>query len=406
MNRKFLTMILILMVCLPQASIGLYVPSLPHMMVGFRATEMEMQLTMSVFMAGYAVSALISGILADRFGRKPVAVIGLAVFVIASLACLFAPHVWFLIGSRFFQALGGCCGTTLSRVMTRDTFDAQDQVKVLTYLSMAIAVTPAITPMIGGYLETWYGWQLSFAALAGAGTFLLGAVWFGVKETAPSRNEQAAKAGVIFRNYKHLMTNKYFLLFSLTISLTWCAYFTFITSSSFVLQGVMGASPIWYGVAYAVVVAGYMVGTALTRRLSKAFELNRIILVESLLAFAASAGMLVWIWFQPHSLLGIVLPMSVMMIGIGGIFPACHAAVLKPFDAIAGTASGLFFFLQMISGAVCGVIIGLFHTDSALPMVLTIHLFCLALLLSFYWLGWKENRSLYQEDQTSTQKVV
>ncbi|MBN2910329.1 multidrug effflux MFS transporter [Polycladomyces sp. WAk] len=390
--QPLMLMLLIALVCLPQASIGLYTPSLPKMTAFFHTTQSQVQLTISLYAVGYAVSVLVCGILSDRFGRKPILIVGMTMYTVATGVALFAQSIVTLIVCRFFQALGGCCGTVIARLITKDVYQDHDQIRVLTCLSTAIAVTPAVAPVVGGALETLYGWHLSFAVLLVLSVCMLVVMCFGFSETHLNRNHQI-NLRTVFRSYGYLLTNRYFLAYCLALSLAWCAYFSFISYSPHVLQHLLGVSPVFYGVCFALVVVGYITGTTLTRKLSGKWGLDRMILYGSILSVVASLFLFVVNTFVGLSVAGIVLPMMVVMIGVGAIFPACHAAVMRPFPAIVGTASGLFFFIQMISGALCSFIVDQFEGRTQLPMVSAILLSSCLLFVSFYWLGWRKQDS-------------
>jgi DHA1 family bicyclomycin/chloramphenicol resistance-like MFS transporter len=385
-------MLLITLVCLPQASIGLYTPSLPRMSAFFHTTQSQVQLTISLYAVGYAISVLVCGILSDRFGRKPILIVGMAMYTVATGMALYAQSIGTLIVCRFFQALGGCCGTVIARLITKDVYQDHDQIRVLTYLSTAIAVTPAVAPVVGGVLETYYGWHLSFAVLLALSVCMLAVMWFSFSETHLNRNHEI-NLRTVFRSYGYLLTNRHFLAYSLAISLAWCAYFSFISYSPHVLQHLLGVSPVFYGVCFALVVVGYITGTTLTRKMSGKWGMDRMILNGSILSVVASLFLFVVNTFVGLSVAGIVLPMMVVMIGVGAIFPACHAAVMQPFPAIVGTASGLFFFIQMISGAMCSLIVDQFEGRTQLPMVSAILFSSCLLFVSFYWLGWRKPKS-------------
>ncbi|PDZ09014.1 Bcr/CflA family drug resistance efflux transporter [Bacillus pseudomycoides] len=391
-NQSLLIFILITLVCIPQASIGLYIPSLPHMAKELHTNSNELQFTLSIYMIGYAFSTLICGILSDRYGRKPVLLAGLSIYLLATLLCLTASNVYVLIIGRFLQALGGGCGTVLARVIAKDTFESKDQIRILTYLSTAIAITPAIAPILGGYLEFYFTWKSGFLILSFISLMALLLCMFGLKETNAHKDLSATNFFTIVKNYKHLLTHRLFLTYSISIGLAWCAYYSFIQSSSFIFQDIFKVTPIVYGCMYAIVILGYILGTTFTRRYSNKIGINNVIMYESLLALGAAIVMLFVMYVNNSALIGILLPMSILMIGVGGIFPACQAAVMHPFVHIAGTASGLFFFIQMIFGAICGLILGSFQVHSQAPMVVTITFSCSLLVLVFYSLVWKDSK--------------
>ncbi|KWU61036.1 multidrug transporter [Bacillus mycoides] len=391
-NHSLLIFILITLVCIPQASIGLYIPSLPHMVKALHTNSNELQFTLSIYMIGYAFSTLVCGVFSDRYGRKPVLLAGLSIYLFATIICLMASNVYVLIIGRFLQALGGCCGTVLARVIAKDTFESKDQVRILTYLSTAIAITPAIAPILGGYLEYYFTWRSGFLILSFISLMALLLCMFGFKETNAHKDLSATNVVTIVKNYKYLLTHRLFLAYSISIGLAWCAYYSFIQSSSFVFQDIFKVTPIVYGGMYAIVILGYILGTIFTRRYSNKIGINNVIMYESLLALGAAIVMLFVMYFNNSALIGILLPMAILMIGVGGIFPACQAAVMQPFTHIAGTASGLFFFIQMIFGAICGLILSSFHVRSQAPMVVTITFSCGLLVLVFYSLVWKDSK--------------
>ena len=386
-HRLLLIVILITLVSIPQASIGLYIPSLPYMIEALHTNSSELQLTLSIYMIGYAMSTLVCGILSDRYGRKSVIIAGLAIYVCATLLCLTASTIHMLIIGRFLQALGGCCGTVVARVIVKDAFDPKEQVGILTYLSTAIAITSAIAPIIGGYLETYYGWRSGFVVLSLIALIALIFSALGLKETNPNPDRNAANMIVILKNYTFLLTQRLFLAYSITIGLAWCAYYSFIQSSSFVFQSVFQVTPTVYGGMYAIVIAGYIAGTAFTRRYSNKIGIHTVIIYECFIALGASIFMLVLTYFKMGLVVSVLVPMTVLMMGVGGIFPACQAGVMQPpFTRIAGTASGLFFFIQMMFGAICGLILSNFQIHSQVPMVLTIMVSCLLLSLSSFFI--------------------
>ncbi|SDZ34903.1 multidrug effflux MFS transporter [Thermoactinomyces sp. DSM 45892] len=382
--------LLITLVCLPQASIGLYLPSLPHMIQEFHAQASDLQLTISIYMIGYSCSMLICGTLSDRWGRKPVIIGGLIIYVIATVICLSSSSITIIILGRFLQALGGCCGTVVARVIAKDIFPEKIQVTVLTYLSTAIALTPAIAPILGGWLESQFGWRMAFWTLLVFASLILVMVLCILPETNKTLKQDAFQLKVLCGQYKRLLSHRHFIGYSLAISLAWCAYYSFIQTSSFVFQQIYHVSPIQYGWIYATIIIGYLLGTVVTRKGSKKIPLEKLILILSSFALAFAILLAIVSLIESDSYWLVVIPIGFMMIGIGGIFPACQAAVMKPFNEIAGTASGLFFFIQMISGALCGLILGQVKLTTPAPMISAILLSCVILFLSYYFIMFRK----------------
>ncbi|MDA1951884.1 multidrug effflux MFS transporter [Bacillus cereus] len=393
-KNNLLLITLICLVCIPQLSISLYLPSLPHMSNDFNTGNDLMQLTLSIYMVGYAISTLACGIFSDRYGNKPVITFGLFLYLLATVICLYTSNIYVLILGRFLQALGGGCGTVLARVIAKEKFKDKEQLNVLTNLSTAIAVTPAIAPAIGSFIQTYLSWRYCFVFLLVLVSIVLILTLCILEKEKNVQGKKNINLKSIFNNYKLLLTHKIFLAYSVAIGLAWCAYYTFIQSSSFVLQGFFHVSPKSYSLMYALVIIGYIMGTTFTRRNGSRVGLNKVIMYESYIALFSSILMVIAVWIIPYNPFGIIFPMMLLMIGVGGIFPACQAAVMKPFNEIVGTASGLFFFIQMIFGFCCGLILSAFNMTSQLPMVLTILVCCILLVASFYQLIYRNFKEI------------
>jgi len=172
---------LTVLVAMGQMSTGIYLPSMPSLAAVFATDSGTVKLTMSVFLAGFAVAQLIYGPLCDRFGRRPVVIGGLAIFALASLACALAPSIEWLIVARLFQAIGACSGQVLGRAIGRDLFEGQRYAKVMALVGLALALTPAAGPVLGGVLQVAFGWQANFLFLAGWGLVLLLVTLVGVQ---------------------------------------------------------------------------------------------------------------------------------------------------------------------------------------------------------------------------------
>ncbi|WP_161597655.1 multidrug effflux MFS transporter [Fluviispira multicolorata] len=376
--------ILILVISLPSFSTDSYIPSLPHMIEDLNTTQPLIQLTLSFYMIGFAISMLTCGSLSDRFGRRPILLIGLSLFLISSIACMFAPNVWFLIIARFFQALGGCCGIVLGRTIVRDSFEKKDQVKVLTYMATGMAISPAIAPIIGGVLQTYFGWRSSFLLLIILSAIILVMVYYKVEETNKNLNPKATHFFTLLKNYKEILSNRTYLGYTLTISFAWCAYFSFISSSSFIFQDIIGVSSVIYGVIFALVSFGYICGTIMARKLSVKFHMNYILFFAAIICLLSSLILFIFAIFNFISVGVILFPIIVLMFGIGIIFPLTQVGMMDIFPKMLGIASGLFFFIEIMFGVFAGYISGSFKSENQLPMASVMFVSCLLLILSYY----------------------
>ena len=339
-------------------STDMYLASLPGLRRYFDVSVPQAQLTLSVFVVGFAISQLAYGPLSDRFGRRPVLLGGMAIYVIASLACLSAQSIEWLIVARFFQAMGAC---------------------VLAGTSMA----PIFGPMLGGALEAAFGWRATFAGLLSVGVMLLAATALLLAESNAQRNATATQTRHLIANYLTLLRSRRFVGFMLCFASGYCAIFTWLSMSSFVLIGALGLSPQRYGVLFGLTVPGYLVGTLLAARLSGRLGVDRLVAIGSILCALAGSLMAVLALAGVQHVAALLLPLALLLCGTGFINPAATAGAIAPFAKMAGTASALLGFAQMAIGAGYGFIAAQFHDGTTLAMACAIGLSSLMTLASY-----------------------
>lgn len=379
------TLLLLVVVCLPRISIDLYLPALPAMADDLGASDTQLQLTLSLYMLGYALSMLLGGPLCDRYGRRPVLLAGTALFLAASLACMLAASVEVLMAARLLQALGGCCGTLVGRVMVRDRCAPEEQPRLLGLLSMGIALSPMLAPPLGSLIDHLLGWRGLFLCLS----LVAAAAWLLMyKRLAETRPPQLSPllGKQLPRLYLRLLGERYFMRYSLAIGCLYCTYFPFILLSPALLQRQLGLSPTAYALVFAATVAGYLLGSRLFQHLGARHGADRLIARACLLNLAGAGLLLLARSLWPDSLWAIVLPMLALMFSVGLAIPACQLAILQPYAAVAGTASGLFFFIQMALTAGCGLLASLLADSLAGSLQVLTGLFSLALALAWWGL--------------------
>ena len=372
-------LILLAVVCLPRITIDIYLPSLPVIGRALQLSEFQLSLTMTVYMAGYAVSMLVCGPLADRYGRRPVLIGGTALYLVATIACALADSGGMLIAARLLQALGGCCGTVVGRVIVRDRFQEAEQVSYLSWMSSGMALSPVVAPLIGSVIDVALGWRWVFVVLAVVAAGVLLALCTVVPETQPGRYGPAHLAGEddrehsvhpgLLRLYLSLLHDRHFLRHSLIISAIYCTYFPFVAESSLVLQRSLGLSQVQYAGVFALTILGYLGGASVFRRRFGAWGaegvIGRALRLNLLFAVVWAAATLMF----PGSLLAIVLPMMPIMLSVGMSIPACQFAVMQPHAGAVGAVSGLFFFIQMAVTALFGLVVATLSDGSPAPMV-------------------------------------
>ncbi|MCW8944862.1 MAG: multidrug effflux MFS transporter [Sedimenticola sp.] len=397
------TAIIASLVAVGPLSTDMYLPAFPVLMQSFNADINQVQHTLSIFLIGFALAQLIYGPLSDRFGRKPVLMGGLLLFLLSSLAIVFAESITTLSTLRLFQAIGGSAGPVLGRAMVRDIHGPKDSARLLSYIGTAMAVAPAAAPILGGYMTVWFGWQSIFMFLAAYG--VIGVILLGtqVPETAPPGSHHIMTVSNLMKNYSLLLKHQTWRWYTLSCSFVFAGLFSFLSGSSFVIIDFLGYKEEQYGLFFALVVAGFMTGTLIAGRLVRSLGINKLMGYGSITAALGGLAMAALALADVHHVAAIVVPQMIYMIGVGIVMPQSMAGALAPFPQMAGTASALLGFIQMSFAAAIGVLVGHYHDGSPLSMALSIALMGVLTLISFVRLNRASNNQDNDElSQTDT----
>jgi len=362
----------------------LYLPSLPNMARAFATDAAKIQLTLSLYLLTFGVAQLVHGPLSDRFGRRPVLLCGLALYVGAGVACALATSIEVLIAWRVVQAFGACSATVVGRAIVRDMFEGARAVRAMAWIGAAVALGPVLGPLAGGYLEESFGWQAGFYLLAGFGAVLAVLVGTGLSETNRHRGPQGRGVWGLVRGYAVLLTNRTYVGFVTGVACSFVGLFLFISDSSFVMVDHLGLSPSSFGLAFGIVACGYMVGNLLSARLSRRFR--PYVMVRTGAGTCALAGVVgVSLALAGYDTAeAIVAPMVCYMIGFGLIMPNGIIGAIAPFPERAGAASALLGFSQMTLSAVCAWGLSQIpHTDQV-PMLIGVTIAGAASLIAFF----------------------
>lgn len=345
---------LVLIAGLGALNMNIFLPSLPSMAVYFEADYAIVQLAISGYLAATALLQLIIGPLSDRFGRRPVMLASLGIFLLATLACVLTTNIYWFLFFRMVQA-AVASGLALSRAIVRDMVAPDKAASMIGYVTMGMALVPMFGPMIGGALDEWQGWQASVLFTGLFGLIVLVIVWLDMGET---NSHKSASFGAQFRAYPELVTSRRFWGYALAAAFASGAFFAFLGGGPYVATQFLGMSPGGLGLYFGLVALGYMLGNFLSGQFAERIGINTMMLWGGA---TASFGLMVGI---AAFVLGHVSPVTLFgtvgFVGIGNglTLPSANAGMVSVRPHLAGSASGLGGAVMIGGGAALSAVTG------------------------------------------------
>ncbi|MFH7565283.1 Bcr/CflA family multidrug efflux MFS transporter [Oceanimonas smirnovii] len=366
-------------------AIDMYLPSLPTIAEDLGVPVSQAQLTISVYLAGFALGQLFYGPLADATGRKPVMLGGLALFTLASLGCAFANSIETLMTFRLLQALGGAAGSVVLNALLRDMFERDMFARVMSMVILVMTLAPLVAPIIGGYLLLVGHWHSIFVLLAVIGALVSVALALRIPETLKPEHRQSFRIWPVLQNYSRVLRHRAALGYIGCGGLTTAAMFAFISGSPLVYIELYGVPPERYGLLFALNIVLMMVLTFANSRLVKHLGSDRLLKTGLILAAVAAMALLFFGITGTGGLWGLVPAIMLLIAQISLVGANSMAGLLSHFPESAGTASALAGTVRFGLGALATFAVNASHALSALPMTLVMSL-CAWLALASYWL--------------------
>jgi DHA1 family bicyclomycin/chloramphenicol resistance-like MFS transporter len=367
-----MTAVLALLTALGPLSTDFYLPSLPDIAKALRTDVAGSQATLSAFLVGFAVGQILYGPLSDRLGRRPVLLTGLAIFLVATIACALSPTIEWLVGARFVQALGASGPIVLARAIVRDLYEGPRAGRELSRMGTIMGLVPAIAPVLGGVLHDLFGWRSTFLASLALGALLAAIVVLRLPETLRQREPSKLSVTNILRGFGDLLRHRGYRAYIGLAALTYGGLFAFISGSSFVLMGHFGLSEIAYGFSFSFCVLGYLTGTIVAQRIVGRVGIDATIARGVACLATGGALMLLLTLAGIGGSLAVTVPMALYTAGVGLVLPQTQAAAMVPFGARAGAASSLLGICQMTFAAAIGLMVGQIVETAAWPLPLVI----------------------------------
>ncbi|MGG2396619.1 Bcr/CflA family multidrug efflux MFS transporter [Pseudomonas sp. SH1-B] len=368
---KRLIVLLAALVAFGPLSIDMYLPGLPLIARDLGASEAQAQLTISLFLAGFSLGMLVYGPLSDRFGRRRLLLLGIGLYLLASLGCVLAADVPQLVGFRLLQALGGAAASVLARVIVRDLFPLKDAARVLSLMQQVTMIATLAAPLLGGYLILFSGWRLLFASLMlFAGVCLL-LVYWRIPETLAheSRGHSVAHA---FLAYGQIARQPRALGYILCMGLAFAGMFAYITASPFVYIEYFGVSPQHYGWLFGLNIGGIMVMSWLNARLVHRLGVDWMLGFGSVLAALSGVALLLCTGNGWGGLPAVVVCLLCYVSVTGLLLANCLASLMALFPKQAGAAAGLAVAAQFGLGTLGSLAVGQLYDGTPWPMGLVI----------------------------------
>ncbi|UTN02941.1 multidrug effflux MFS transporter [Flavobacterium bizetiae] len=370
-TKKYIKLILILgsLTALGPFSIDMYLPGFSGIAKDLHTTVAKVSMSLSSYFIGISAGQLLYGPLLDRFGRKKPLFIGLLVYILASLGCVYVADIDSFILLRFVQAIGSCAATVASVAMVRDLFPVKDIPKVFSLLMLVLGLSPMLAPTIGGYVTEDYGWHTVFFILMCMGIAILIAAQVGLPNSYKPDTSISLKPKPIISNFLKVLKEPQFFTYAFTGSISFSGLFTYVAASPIIFMDIYHVDAKTYGWIFAFMSVSFIGSSQLNSVLLKKFSSEQMIF-GALITQSVIAS--VFLILAVNNLLGLyeTIAMLFLFLGCLGISnPNTAGLTMAPFAKNAGSASALMGAIQLGLGALASFAVGVFVKDSVAPMV-------------------------------------
>ena len=366
------------------AGMQILLPAVPVIKETFEVSNDIAQLTLSLSMLAIAFGTLVYGPLSDKYGRRPIMFVGIAITIIGSIFCWLADSITWLIVGRFIQAFGGAVGLVLARAIVRDVYGAEEAARVIATLVMVMVVVPMLSPALGGELLDRFGWESAFVVVAIASVIIFVFLIPGLPETL---NEPVPFEGIgsMLKTFLSLFESRAFCGYAFCVTFVSVVFFSFISAAPEIMVSVLNRPPTEYGYYFVMIPVGFMAGNYVARHFGRKMSIDKMIRVG---ATATVIGISFAIALQLagiHDPLALFAPVAIATFGNGITLPNAQAAAINEFPQYAGSASGLTGFLQMSVSAIAAQLVALIFNGTVYPLLL---LMLAAAILSLFLFNW------------------
>jgi DHA1 family bicyclomycin/chloramphenicol resistance-like MFS transporter len=341
-----IALVLAALAALGPFSIDTYLPSFHDIGASLHATPLQVQQTLTAYLLPFSLMTLWHGAISDALGRRRVILVTVALFALASAGCMLATHIEHLWLLRALQGMTGGAGIVIGRAVVRDLYDGPQAQRLISHITMMFALAPAVAPVLGGWLQLWFGWRSVFAFLVLMSVALWLACWYLLPETLPREQRQSLHAGYLARSYWRVLTSPAFLLICGALALNFSAFFIYVLSAPVFLMRHLGVSETGFLWLFGPAMSGLMIGAWLSGRLAGKLSLARTITVGYLVMAIAAAVNIGLNLALPPALPWSVVPIFGFTLGMSLAMPCLTLQALDLFPEQRGLAASCQTFLQ------------------------------------------------------------
>lgn len=375
-----LLFIILFLTTVEQIAVDVYLPSLPAMTEYFQPPTSYLQHTLTLYLLGFALSPLIFGPISDRYGRRPVLLFNLILYLIASLVCAFAGQINWLLGGGLINGIAGGGIVVANAAMSRDCYRGKALISVSSYMSMVWSLIPIIAPTIGGYVQYYFGWRANFFLVFIYTLPITLYLMFYLPETNPCSYGKLEFKRIILR-YTHFLKDKYFMVHVAATAITFAITIAFNTAAPFLFQDQLHLNAVQFGWLSFGVAFSYLIGTLLNNYLIRYLSVVTLLWIGQAIMLSMSLVMLIIGLFGLMTVGAIALPASLVILGEGFVYPNSAALAFDNVKKHTGIATALFGSLQLIACALTSAIVAMMPEHSQIPIASILVILSVSLVL-------------------------
>ena len=396
-SDRYILFLIFLFASTGPVSSTLYLASLPAIIDSLHTTESLTQLTIALFILGYAIARLMYATASDAVGRKSPLIIGLLVCISGSVICLLSTNIVTFSMGRFLQGFGSGGSSVLARVILRDKIEGIKLARYNSYYGMVNTAAMISAPLVGGYLQSYFGWQSNFMALVIYNGFALMLAVFVLPETNLHLDHTSIKPSILKSRIQSLFAKKGFIVYALLLMLGYGAMVAWLTAGPIVLQDILLLTPVEFGWSAAAVGMAFFIGAYINSHLVHRLGVPRMLGLGAGCLLVAGIFMLTpFLFFEHINFVVFLLPIIIANFGISLLMPNAYGAGLRGVSKMAGIAVAVLAFLQVLGGVITGAVISLVHERNQFPLGLTffiIGLTCTLLVMYLKFIHRKADRA-------------